>query len=691
MYAAVRQILHRLYARSARRRADRTRAASARCEADDGGGARGAADDRLLFRRVRTAAARCAEERARRGLPDLRQRKWRRVRARSRAGGVPAGRAAADRVHAGIVRGVCGGGFLYRGGGGRNGGLGRARDPADRRTRDGGVGAAISSRALTPRIRCCSTAARSSSIMAGSAPRDRPCARASHNSWCRTWATRTTTATASRAAGIGRVLKAKRFTAQRAAVLIEDLMRDTARQDRAARIGETIALEDGAQARRRARSSRRWARGAANRHPRRCPRSPDRGNGDTSGHVKCSAIDAAPARWTRHDPSIVHPGDDRDRDFRRQPDRDGPVGRGSRADMAGRAERLRGGLLRATRGRRADRVGSHQHFRTGARLCADAGDLHTGADRRVEGGYRGGARRRREDRAPALALRPLQSRIAPRGRRGPRSRHPRSARGEETFLESGMERPSMPRALETDEIPGIVADYVAAARNARTAGFDGVEVHSANCYLLDQFIRDSANTRTDRYGGSIENRTRLTVEVCAAVADAIGGDRVGVRLSPITKSVGRHAVRFGPAGDLRLPGGPAGRTGPRLSPLHRGADTRRERVGRLRLPGAAGAVSAARTSPTTASDRDLAMAAIADGKADMIAFGRKFIPNPDLVERLRIDAPLAPRCAEGTALWRRRAWLYRLADDGAGKGNRLVGLMRAAANNPRRVRGVAAL
>src|SRR3546814_19864475 len=91
----------------------------------------------------------------------------------------------------------------------------------------------------------------------------------------------------------------------------------------------------------------------------------------------------------------------------------------------------------------------------------------------------------------------------------------------------------MPRALETDEIPGIIEQYKNAAENAKRAGFDGVEVHSANSYLLDQFIRDSTNQRSDEYGGSIQNRTRLTLEVTEAVVQIWGSARVGIRLSPV--------------------------------------------------------------------------------------------------------------------------------------------------------------
>ena len=102
----------------------------------------------------------------------------------------------------------------------------------------------------------------------------------------------------------------------------------------------------------------------------------------------------------------------------------------------------------------------------------------------------------------------------------------------QAFTERGFEPIPTPRALETEEISGIVEEYAQAARNALAAGFDGVEVHAANGYLIDQFLRDRTNRRTDRYGGSIENRARFLVEVVDAVALAVGSARVGVRISP---------------------------------------------------------------------------------------------------------------------------------------------------------------
>ena len=108
-----------------------------------------------------------------------------------------------------------------------------------------------------------------------------------------------------------------------------------------------------------------------------------------------------------------------------------------------------------------------------------------------------------------------------------------------TFTRDGFVDVSQPRVLELDEIPAIVDSFLHAARNAIEAGFDGVEIHGANGYLIDQFLRNGANRRQDAYGGSIENRTRFLVEVMGAVAEEIGAGRVGVRLSPVT-----------PAGDL---------------------------------------------------------------------------------------------------------------------------------------------
>lgn len=196
------------------------------------------------------------------------------------------------------------------------------------------------------------------------------------------------------------------------------------------------------------------------------------------------------------------------------------------------------------------------------------------------------------------------------------------------------------RPLETDEIPRLLADYELAARNAKAAGFDGVQVHGANGYLIDQFLRDNANFRDDRYGGSIENRIRLMREVTERVASVIGADRTSIRLSPNGDSQGvddsnpvplftAAAKALSEIGigflELREPGpnGTFGRTDvPKISPQIREAFT-----GPLVLN------SDYRTV-------DEAQAAIDSGVADAIAFGRTFIANPDLPERLRTGAPL---------------------------------------------------
>ncbi|MDY6857822.1 MAG: alkene reductase [Pseudomonadota bacterium] len=209
-----------------------------------------------------------------------------------------------------------------------------------------------------------------------------------------------------------------------------------------------------------------------------------------------------------------------------------------------------------------------------------------------------------------------------------------------TYTEEGFVPTSEPRALALDEIPRIVEDYRKAAAAARAAGFDGVEVHGANGYLLDQFMRDGSNTRDDAYGGSIENRTRLLFEVLDAVTGELGGGRVGLRLSPFSKSNGisesdpmtlfTHVVkglnRYGLA-YLHMVEGQTG--GSRELDAGNSIDTLRGLF--------EGAYMA-----NNGYDRDLAVRAVEEGKADLVAFGRPFIANPDLVERLKQDAPLNP-------------------------------------------------
>ena len=202
---------------------------------------------------------------------------------------------------------------------------------------------------------------------------------------------------------------------------------------------------------------------------------------------------------------------------------------------------------------------------------------------------------------------------------------------------------SLPRALELSEIPGIVADYRRAARAAIEAGFDGVEVHAANGYLIDQFLKTGANQRTDAYGGSIENRARLLVEVVTAIAAEIGGGRTGIRLSPVTPAndvvdaapqpLFDHVVRqLGPLGlsYVHVIEGATG--GPRELP-DRPFDYAALKAA-YRAAGGQGAWMV-----NNAYDKALAEAALAHG-ADIVAFGRPFIANPDLVARLKANAPL---------------------------------------------------
>ena len=197
-----------------------------------------------------------------------------------------------------------------------------------------------------------------------------------------------------------------------------------------------------------------------------------------------------------------------------------------------------------------------------------------------------------------------------------------------------------PRALGTDELPQLIADYVQAAKNAIAAGFDGVEVHSANGYLLEQFLRDSANDRSDAYGGSIENRARLLIEVMTAVAGAIGAGRTALRLSPVTpandigqdsnaQALYNHVVdQLAPLklAFLEVVEGATG--GPRDNAPFDYDELRRRFNG-----------------PYIANNgytRDMALAAVASGHADAVAIGRPFISNPDLVARIRADLPWAP-------------------------------------------------
>ncbi len=210
------------------------------------------------------------------------------------------------------------------------------------------------------------------------------------------------------------------------------------------------------------------------------------------------------------------------------------------------------------------------------------------------------------------------------------------------FTADGMKEHVTPRALETDEIPAIVEDYRRAAQNAKRAGFDGVEVHAANNYLLEQFIRDSTNTREDRYGGSLENRLRFPLEVVQAVTEVWGGgQRVGIRVSPGTTAPGETPLDTDPLGtygaflDTLAPFG--------LVYVHAIEGITRASRGeddgidydalRKRVTGA--------YIGNNRITLDIAEKELAEGHADLFSLGRPFIANPDLVERLRSGAPLA--------------------------------------------------
>ncbi|MGR8981468.1 MAG: alkene reductase [Gammaproteobacteria bacterium] len=190
-----------------------------------------------------------------------------------------------------------------------------------------------------------------------------------------------------------------------------------------------------------------------------------------------------------------------------------------------------------------------------------------------------------------------------------------------------------PRALDTAEIPGIVEAYRKGAENAKRAGFDGAELHGANGYLLDQFLQDSTNHRHDDYGGPIENRARLLLEVTDAAISVWGAGRVGVHLAPrgdahsmgdsnplhtfgyVAEQLGRRGIAF----IFTRESLGAGRISPEL----------KKRFGGVLIA-------------NEAFNRDTARQVIATGEADAVAFGKDFIANPDLVRRLQLNAALNP-------------------------------------------------
>jgi len=213
-----------------------------------------------------------------------------------------------------------------------------------------------------------------------------------------------------------------------------------------------------------------------------------------------------------------------------------------------------------------------------------------------------------------------------------------------TFTADGFVDVSQPRALRDEEMPGLIDDYRTAARNAIAAGFDGIEVHSANNYLLEQFLRDSVNDREGPYGGSIANRTRLVVEVMQAVSEEVGAGRVGIRLSPMTtfndspRDSDPQALYGHLVGQLGSMG---------LAYLHiiQGETGGKRNPADAAVPFDYAALRARFSGCWMVNNGyglDEAESVVADSEADMVAFGRPFISNPDLVRRLREGAPLNP-------------------------------------------------
>lgn len=208
----------------------------------------------------------------------------------------------------------------------------------------------------------------------------------------------------------------------------------------------------------------------------------------------------------------------------------------------------------------------------------------------------------------------------------------------QVFVNNGFTGVSEPRALELDELPGIVNDFRQAAANAIAAGFDGVEIHGANGYLLDQFLKDGANVRTDAYGGSVENRARLTLEVTQAIVEEIGAERTGIRISPVSPANGVSSSdpqtqfnylveKLDALGIVYLHVVEGATGGPRdVAPFD--FDALRQRFKNTYIA-------------NNGYNRELATSRLNEAKADLFAFGRSYIANPDLVERLKIDAPLA--------------------------------------------------
>ncbi|CAA0827765.1 12-oxophytodienoate reductase 2 [Striga hermonthica] len=198
---------------------------------------------------------------------------------------------------------------------------------------------------------------------------------------------------------------------------------------------------------------------------------------------------------------------------------------------------------------------------------------------------------------------------------------------------------SPPRRLRTDEIPQIVNDFRLAARNAIEAGFDGVEIHGAHGYLIDQFFKDQVNDRTDQYGGSLENRCRFALEIAEAVSDEIGPEQVGIRLSPFTNFMecgdsNPNALGLYIAGALNSYG---------LLYCHMVEPRMRTAVEKEDSPHSLVPMRKAFKGTFIAAggfDREDGNKAVAEDRADLVAYGRLFLANPDLPKRFELNAPL---------------------------------------------------
>jgi 2,4-dienoyl-CoA reductase-like NADH-dependent reductase (Old Yellow Enzyme family) len=208
----------------------------------------------------------------------------------------------------------------------------------------------------------------------------------------------------------------------------------------------------------------------------------------------------------------------------------------------------------------------------------------------------------------------------------------------ETRTYAGKQAFPVPHALTAEELPGIVGEFVTASRKAVEAGFDGVELHSANGYLLHEFLTPAANQRDDVYGGSPENRARFVIEVTRAVVDAIGADRVGIRISPEHNVQG--ALELDAADVLATYAHLVDALAPLklayLSILHKDPTSELVQDLRARFNG----TFLINTGFGIVTTRDEATALVADGHADAVVVGRPAIANPDLVRRWREGLPV---------------------------------------------------